>query len=59
MNKKIILSISVDEQFANRVSAVVDRWQDPYGKKNRAYILRELIEIGLEKIEKEYLSVSE
>jgi hypothetical protein len=53
MRKNITLSISMNSQLASRISAMVDKLEDPYGKKNRSYTLRRLVEAGLEKLEAE------
>jgi len=53
MHKNVTLSISVDRQFADRVEALTRTVRDPYGKPNRAHVLRLLVEAGLERYERQ------
>jgi len=51
--KKIILSLCVNEAYADRVDRIASLRRDYYGKINRSDTLRQLISLGIEKVERE------
>jgi hypothetical protein len=51
--KPLTFALQVPPELHARVLQVVDIIKDPYGKHNRSFVLRRLLELGLEQVERD------